>query len=214
MSRKLKLILGYLLGATTTKQSNPIQSKMSKVKKNQFICCGEVQKRNWCYVCHADDNCEYCSGEVCYACGEVRDDGYSASVEIKQAEDYANCIIVEWDYENKKLNKLMEKEYRNEVGDKKKNLLWLNKVKEVANWKVGETIYINQKNFAGCFEAYWSKDKNSCLNDIIIEPTGYVCMKTCNLYTMTWEADTDERIKNLFYIRVESKYNDLQTKMM
>jgi len=140
--------------------------------------------------------------------------GYHASVEIKQAEDYANCIIVEWDHENPKVNKLMSYEHRHNIGDKKKNLMWLDKVKEVAKWKVGETIFINQKSFTGCFEAYWSKDKTSCFNDIIIEPTGYVCMRTCNLYTINWSKDdTNERVKNMFYVRVESKYNDIQSKM-
>jgi hypothetical protein len=133
--------------------------------------------------------------------------GYHKSVAITKCPDYDSQAIVVWDYENKKVDSLMEYEYCSTLDHmKRKSMMWLEKVKELAEWKEGETLYINTKsNSDGMFCCAWWKEKRvNC--DIIIEPSGYACMKTMNNYNL--ETDMENCVYTVFYIRVDSEYND------
>ena len=127
--------------------------------------------------------------------------------ENELCEDGYSSINVVWDYTNEKLEDKMSKEHRNHLEHKKKkSLLWLEKVKELAQWKQGEWLYLFTKQKSdGLFYCSWSKEKNH-FKDIIIEPSGYACMRTFNNYT--WDEDKDNNIFSASYIRVDSKYND------
>lgn len=112
-----------------------------------------------------------------------------------------------WDYENEKLDKIAQKEYRLRFGDKKKNLMWVEELKRIADWKQGEYIYaFTKSNADGYFSVHYKKNKVEFdWFDIIIEPSGFVCMSTTNNYT----THTDEDIKfSKIFIRPDSVYND------
>ena len=126
-------------------------------------------------------------------------------------DDYDNedllCAQFTWDYENEKIDKIASEEFRYELGDKKKSLMWVQKLKEIADWKEGEYIYAYTKtNADGFYNVFYRKDKvKFSWFNTIIEPSGYVCMQAFNHYTMA----TDEDIKNNVFIRVNSIYNDM-----
>lgn len=121
-------------------------------------------------------------------------------------EDGTECVQFTWDYENEKIDKIAEEEFRYALGDKKKNLMWVEKLKEVADWKEGEYIYAYTKtNADGYYNVFYKKDKvKFSWFNTIIEPSGYVCMEAFNHYTM----DTDDDINSNIFIRVNSVYND------
>lgn len=121
-------------------------------------------------------------------------------------EEGCLCLGVGWDYDNDKLDKIASSEYRYNHGDKKKSLLWIEELKRVSNWKEGEYIYaFTKSNCDGYFRAYYKKNKIEFgWYNVIIEPSGYVCMEAFNHYT----TDRDEDIKFNVFIRVESVYND------
>lgn len=133
-------------------------------------------------------------------------------IAYKNNEDYTmdesglSCAQFTWDYENEKLDKIASEEFSYNHSDKKKNLMWIEKLKEVANWKEGEYIYAFTKtNADGYYNVFYKKDKVK-FNwfNIIVEPSGYVCMEAFNHYT----TDKDDDIKFKMYIRVPSVYND------
>jgi hypothetical protein len=127
------------------------------------------------------------------------DDDYDA--------DHLLCAQFTWDYENEKIDKIASEEFRYELGDKKKSLMWVQKLKEIADWKEGEYIYAYTKtNADGYYNVFYRKDKvKFSWFNTIIEPSGYVCMKAYNNYTMD---DTDDDIKCWVFVRVNSVYND------
>tara|TARA_R110000868_G_scaffold408114_1_gene690328 strand:- start:322 stop:777 length:456 start_codon:yes stop_codon:yes gene_type:complete len=117
-----------------------------------------------------------------------------------------SCAIFTWDYDNEKIDNIADREFKYNLSDKKKSLMWIEKLKEVANWKKGEYLYAFTKtNADGYYNVFYKKDKGQFnWYNIIVEPNGYVCMEAFNHYTM----DKDEDIKFSMYIRVESIYND------
>jgi hypothetical protein len=122
-------------------------------------------------------------------------------------ETGCNSIIFVWDCGNEKIDNLANNEYRYCLGDKKKNLMWIEELKRIANWKPDEYIYAYTKtNADGYFSVYYKKDKIGFnWYNVIIEPSGFVCMGAFNLYN----DDRDEDIKfSKIFIRVDSVYND------
>jgi len=121
-------------------------------------------------------------------------------------EDGTECVQFTWDYENEKIDKIASEEFRYAFGDKKKNLMWVQKLKEIADWKEGEYIYAYTKtNADGYYNVFYKKDKvKFSWFNTIIEPSGYVCMQAFNHYTM----DTDDDIKHKVFVRIDSVYND------
>lgn len=126
-------------------------------------------------------------------------------------------MYFEWDYENEKLDKIAENEFRLHWGDKKKNMLWIDDLKKNADWKAGEYIYAFTKtNCDGTYYVNWTKNKTlkcgSVFNwvNVIVEPSGYVCMKCFNNYSIAQDDD----IKYEHWVRVESLYNDKMCKII
>ena len=128
---------------------------------------------------------------------------------VKVEKDPADCepnvVYFTWDYEDKKVDDIMSNEERNNITIlRRKCLMWVEEVKKIANWKEGETLHINTKsNCDGCFRAYWCKEDHPDFRyyeDVVVEPSGYVLMRTFNLYT--WDEP------RTFNIRVSSVYND------
>ena len=119
-----------------------------------------------------------------------------------------------WNCKHEKLQDLADQEYRYRVGDKRKNLMWVEELKKIADWKEGEYIYAFLKSNAdGYFSVHYKKNKNENFHwyNLIVEPSGYVCMESMNLYTL----DSDEDIKaSKNFIRVESVYNDKISKTL
>jgi hypothetical protein len=85
--------------------------------------------------------------------------------------------------------------------------MWVEELKRIADWKEGEYIYAFLRSNGGMyFSVHYKKDKIQFdWFNLIVEPSGYVCMEAMNLYTL----DSDEDIRaGRNYIRVESVYND------
>jgi len=85
-------------------------------------------------------------------------------------------LTIMWDYEDEKLDALMENEMRPKLGQKT-NLMWIEKIKEMSDWKLGEKLYIFSKcNGDGYFHCWFSKNKKDigCVIDFIVEKNGYV----------------------------------------
>ncbi len=124
-------------------------------------------------------------------------------------DDYdidGDVLVITWDDENEILDDLMNEEIRPTLGSKL-NLMWIEKLKEKANWKENtEELYAYVKNNCdGAFYVWYSKNKKDIgFVDIIIEKNGYVSRNYFNLYN--W--DTTDDIKHRNYIRTESVYND------
>ena len=121
-------------------------------------------------------------------------------------DEHLLCAQFTWDYENEKIDKIASEEFSYELGDKKKSLMWVQKLKKIADWKEGEYIYAYTKtNADGYYNVFYRKDKvKFSWFNTIIEPSGYVCMEAFNHYTMA----TDDDIKHSVFVRVNSVYND------
>ena len=122
-------------------------------------------------------------------------------------------LAIFWDYEIKRLDKIMDNEaHCYHIGNKKQSLMWLQKIKEIVHWNVGDNIYIMLKqNCDGCFYAWFSKEKNKIgIADIIIEKSGYAVRLCFNNYTT--DEDDENKICLTFYVPVDSYYNDMISK--
>ena len=117
------------------------------------------------------------------------------------------CLGVLWDYENDKVDKLMEKEHHPQFKDKL-NMMWVEKLKDVSGWVAGETLYAFLKSNAdGYFNIWYSKEKEEVgYITLIVEPSGYVCRSYHNLYDDYTNKEDDIRMRVM--IRTESVYND------
>lgn len=135
---------------------------------------------------------------------------YTPNEDYTMDESGLYCAQFTWDYENEKIDKIASEEFRYALGDKKKNLMWVQKLKEVAEWKEGEYIYAFTKtNADGYYNVFYKKTKvRFSWYNIIIEPNGYVAMEAFNNYTMDKDAD----ISNKMFVRANSTYNDKNTK--
>jgi hypothetical protein len=119
-------------------------------------------------------------------------------------EDETISFLVNWDEKNQPLDKLMKKEYKNYLVDGKKSLLWVDQLKEIAEWKEGEELFINFKQNADGYFQVWVQRVNDCVPSMVIEKNGLVSIRTYNNYS--WD-ETDE-IKYSFLVRVDSLHND------
>jgi hypothetical protein len=120
-----------------------------------------------------------------------------------------NCLLVGWDMENDKIDRIMCDDFRPILG-KKLNLMWVDKIKEKAKWKYGEILYINIKVKYGEAFCWLSRDREeNGINHFIIDKLGYVSVRYYNNYT--FEEHTED-IKHYFYVRADSYYNDLISK--
>lgn len=107
---------------------------------------------------------------------------YKPNEDFEGDESGVSCATFTWDYENEKIDKIASEEFRYHLSDKKKNLMWIEKLKEVADWKEGEYIYAYTKtNADGYYNVFYKKDKvRFSWFNTIVEPSGYVAMETFN----------------------------------
>jgi hypothetical protein len=115
-------------------------------------------------------------------------------------------IGISWDYENDKVDNLMDKEHHPKLGDKL-NMMWVQKLKEVSGWVKGESLYCDIKcNCDGWFNVWYSKVKEHNYYDLIVEPSGYVSRLYFNYYTR--DENEADNIQTAITIRTSSVYND------
>ena len=142
---------------------------------------------------------------------------------------YSNSEINEWwnedtlvfgyDYEDDAVEEIMQEDIRPELG-KRLNLMWVEKIKEKAKWKEGETLYVNYDEKYGTVWCEYTKDNsirevyNELHNktvqikpwkNLIIDSLGYASMAYYNNYT----DKENEDVKFQFFIRSDSVYNDM-----
>ena len=124
----------------------------------------------------------------------------------RDEEEGYDSFTIYWDYENEEVDKIMNRETHYRIGENKQNLMWIEEIKTIANWKKGEEIYIDIKQTGdGCFHCWIRKDRgNNIYPEMIVEKSGYVSRLCFNHYNM----DETEDIKYGFYVRVDSYYND------
>ena len=109
-------------------------------------------------------------------------------------DDYdidGDVLVISWDFENEILDDLMDEELCPTLGSKL-NLMWIEKLKEKANWKENtEELYAYVKtNCDGAFYVWYSKNKKDLgFVNLIIEKNGYVSRKYYNLYTTNTTDD-------------------------
>jgi hypothetical protein len=86
--------------------------------------------------------------------------------------------------------------------------MWIEKLKEMSDWKLGEKLYIfTKQNADGYFNCWCSKNKKDvALGSFIVERNGYVSVRYYNYYAT--DEDEEDNIKYHFMIRAESVYND------
>ena len=122
-------------------------------------------------------------------------------------EEGKKVLMISWDHNNEKVDKLMTAEYKPSFNDKL-NMMWVEKLKEKSEWIKGEKLYAFLKsNSDGYFNVWYSKNKEEIgFADLIIEPTGYVSRAYFNNYTMDQYKEDD--IQYVFYMRTESIYNN------
>jgi len=81
--------------------------------------------------------------------------------EEHECSDGTKAMCVLWDYEDEVIDDFMENEIR--FGDnplKKRNLLWIEKFKEICGYKDGEELYfMTKQNSDGCFYVYQEEEE-------------------------------------------------------
>ena len=134
--------------------------------------------------------------------------------EITDKDGGVYCLTIKWDYENELIEKVMNNDLDFTPNAKKKtatyNYMWIEKIKEVINWKEGEQIFIESYNHPihdddYCAICRFSRyDKDIGLSDMIVDPDGYVNVR---YYTET--KIQNGRIKRNHYWNIpDCVYND------
>ena len=120
-------------------------------------------------------------------------------------------LSVLWDDKDETLDDLMNNEHHPKIG-KKMNLMWIEKIKEMSNWKLGEKLYIFTKSNSDYnFNCWFSKKQDEFgYFDFIVGKNGYVSVRYFNNYV--WDEDDKDEIKTSIMLRAESVYNDMTCK--
>ena len=126
---------------------------------------------------------------------------------FEDCDEGVGGLYILWDYEDETLDDLMNNEHHPKMG-KRLNLMWIEKIKEMGDWKLGEKLYILTKsNSDGNFSCWFSKNKKEVGNvHFIVEKNGYVSVRYFNQYTL--DEDDEDEIKTNVMFRPESVYND------
>jgi hypothetical protein len=120
-----------------------------------------------------------------------------------ECSDGTKALNVMWDEENEKLSDIMEYEIR--FGNnpcKKRNLLWIEKFKEICNYKQGEELFLYTKQNADGYFNVFKQEKEHFIYGFKIHKDGY--------------AEMFDFISQYIYrppigIIVDSLYNDKNT---
>jgi len=129
------------------------------------------------------------------------DDELDAIVETNDTiEEYYGSpynILVSWDYENEKIDKIMENDYSFNPPEKT-NFMWIKIIKDKYNWKKGERLYIDMKcNCDGLFRVWGTKKREHKTHQLYINSKGFV---------VHLKADFNKYNKTKDYKDVEYKY--------
>jgi hypothetical protein len=132
---------------------------------------------------------------------------------LREREDGITMHIT-WDGDDEKLEELMSFEYHGgdvESGETKPklNLRWLEEVRKMYNWVEGEELRLQLKVKSGGEMYCWREEQS--LPNIIIEKSGFACVRFYNKYIWMGDEGEDEvsdYAKNFFFVRVDSVYND------
>jgi len=91
---------------------------------------------------------------------------------IKKQNNIPNYVLVFWNYKNKKLDNIIENDIRYNP-EHKQNLMWIENIKKINNWKQGEELYLDLKcNCDGAFYVWGYKKQQFC--DMMINANGIV----------------------------------------
>ena len=125
------------------------------------------------------------------------------------------CILMKWkdEYDDIILNDVFPDHYE----PKKKDFRWIDRIKEIKDWKEGEEIFIYRKhNCDNLFYLWTYKDVSGYYDDatidsydIMVDKTGYVWFKEYIKYDMT---DRPDGIKSTYWYRVPCLYNNVVCK--
>ena len=108
-----------------------------------------------------------------------------------------NYVLVSWDYENTKIDKIMDNDYSFNPPERT-NFMWIKIIKEKYNWKKGERLYIDMKcNCDGLFTVWGMKKREHKTHQIYINSKGFV---------VHLKADYNKYNKTKDYKDVEFKY--------
>ena len=116
---------------------------------------------------------------------------------IKEYIGSPNHIILSWDYENEKIDKIMSNDYCFSPS-KKTNYMWIKIIKDKYHWKKGERLYIDMKcNCDGVFYVWGVKKREHKTHQLYINSKGFV---------VHLKADVKKYNKTKDYKDVEYKY--------
>ena len=118
-----------------------------------------------------------------------------------------NYVLVSWNYENTKIDKIMENDYSFNPPEKT-NFMWIKIIKEKYHWKKGERLYIDMKcNCDGLFKVWGMKKREHKTHQIYINSKGFVVHLKAdyNKYNKT----KDYKDVELKYKLADCMYNDL-----
>ncbi len=151
------------------------------------------------YSLYTRQNMSNLSHYIRYTTQTYRDDN--------NLKGYGICINTCWDISNKELDYLLYKEFNFSLENtsKKFNLMWLEKAKEVFEWKKGNEMKLftkmNREGFFDIFEVYNPKE----FSNIIIDKMGFASVLVYNPY---YTEKYNNNIKSEMYITLDSVYND------
>jgi len=131
--------------------------------------------------------------------------------EGEEQESKSNHCIIMWNDENNFTNNMMCNDYGYSE-DRIQNLMWIDYVKSMFNWNMGEKLYLFQKSKCdGAFYIYRSHDNTSdTFNDFYINEEGFVYRKYFNMDKYNKTNNRADIICK--FQKVDSMYNNLLSK--
>jgi hypothetical protein len=129
----------------------------SKVMKYNCECCGYATQNKSNFQRHTKTKKHQRNIGLCV---ENLHEHYSTSDDCQDAEyfepeEIARMVFVNWDGDNDRLQEMMDSEEQPVNDGVKRNCMWVEKLKEKANWKRGETInFYNKSMVEGIFISY------------------------------------------------------------
>ena len=128
----------------------------------------------------------------------VQTETYDTVVQtIKPSMCNPNYVLVSWDYENTKIDKIMGNDYSFNPPEKT-NFMWIKIIKEKYHWEKGQRLYIDMnRNCDGLFRVWGMKKREHKTHQIYINSKGFV---------VHLKADFNKYNKTKDYKDVEYKY--------
>ena len=120
-----------------------------------------------------------------------------------EADNDKGTLTITWDYNNKKINKLMLSEFNGLFlpNDNYFNGLWINEVKTLFNWNKGKStnIALCHYVFNGKIVVFRYTKNEYNIHNIKIDENGYLCVKPFN----------DNNIRSNEFVKCNCLYNEL-----